>query len=446
MLDFITRFNYDDLVELTINIYGNLYLLIMIFTLAISTVQDKNHNLIKKISIPYTDEILIFYILIFLYNFTDILLIFFENSDRHPIFVAERIMVFIYYVIGGMLTLLLLDFVRKYVVDKVDYPPALIIVQILRLLQIACFVMLVISQFNGFIYYYDENGQYIHGFGFWIWQSVTVIIFLFIGITIFVNRKIVDPFLENILRIVIIIPLVAFVVSMIIPEANFTNTFVIIASLLVYLLYENYKTLYAVENVVEMESAQRKLMMDQIKPHFLHNSLNSIIYYIDRDPDKAKESLVNFSKYLRVNLNSVNTEGLIPFTQELEHTKIYLSLEKLRFEDNLNIEYDINDDDFFVPALSIQPMVENAVKHGIHKSDSGSGTVKIFTEETPECHVIKVIDNGAGFDTETLKTMDDTHIGVKNVMRRLEMECSGKLEFDSKPGEGTVCIISIPKQ
>jgi LytS/YehU family sensor histidine kinase len=94
-----------------------------------------------------------------------------------------------------------------------------------------------------------------------------------------------------------------------------------------------------------MEDAQKKLMMDQIKPHFLYNSLNSIIYYIDKNPEVAKDSLVSFSKYLRTNLNMVSLDEMIPFSQEMEHTKVYLSLEKLRFEDKLTVDFYIKDEE-----------------------------------------------------------------------------------------------------
>ena len=129
----------------------------------------------------------------------------------------------------------------------------------------------------------------------------------------------------------------------------------------------------------------------------------------------------------------------------MEHTRVYLSLEKLRFEDKLTVEFDIKDEDYKVPALSIQPMVENAVKHGIRKSASGRGSVKISTREMDDYHVIMIEDDGVGFNTEALATMDDTHIGVKNVMKRLEMECKGTLEFESSEGKGTICTIRIPK-
>ena len=257
--------------------------------------------------------------------------------------------------------------------------------------------------------------------------------------------KKLDNLLKYIVFVVVAVPILGIILDLCIPYINFNNLFIIIASLLIYLQYENYRAIYAINIVKEMEDAQRKLMMDQVKPHFLHNSLNAIIYYIDKDPAKAKESLINFSKYLRTNLDTVNTDILIPFEEELEHTKVYLSLEKLRFDDKLNIEYDIQDTDFEVPTLSLQPMVENAVKHGIRKSDTGSGTVKISTMQTENHHIITVEDDGAGFNTDTLAEMDDSHIGVKSVMRRLVIECKGTMEFESNEGRGTVCTIRIPK-
>ncbi len=163
-------------------------------------------------------------------------------------------------------------------------------------------------------------------------------------------------------------------------------------------------------------------MLSRIQPHFLYNSLTSIIYYADKDPGKTKTALVDFSRYLRKNLEAISAEGPVRFEDELEHTKKYLALEKLRFEEKLKIVYEIEDRDFSLPVLTLQPLVENAVKHGIRKNRDGTGQVTIRTFRKAEKHVIEVIDDGVGFDVESLSQSDDTHIGVMNVKKRLGME------------------------
>jgi sensor histidine kinase YesM len=197
---------------------------------------------------------------------------------------------------------------------------------------------------------------------------------------------------------------------------------------------------------LELERSRRLLTLSQIQPHFMYNSLTSIIYLCDKDTAQAKSALIDFSKYLRKNVDAISRKGLVSIKEELEHTKVYLSLEKLRFAEDLNVEFDIRDDMFMLPVLSVQPMVENAVKHGINGSDSGCGTVRIVTEEMEKYHKITISDDGAGFDTDTINELDQSHVGIANVRKRLEDECGGELIINSFPEKGTRCVILIPKE
>ena len=178
----------------------------------------------------------------------------------------------------------------------------------------------------------------------------------------------------------------------------------------------------------------------------MYNSLTSIIYLCDKDTSRAKSALIDFSKYLRKNVDAISRQGLVSIKEELEHTKVYLSLEKLRFDEDLDIEFDIKDEMFMLPVLTIQPMVENAVKHGINDSENGSGKVVISTEEMENYHKVSIRDDGAGFDVESLAKLDESHVGIANVRKRLEDECSGELIINSAPDKGTECIILIPKE
>ncbi|WP_019680272.1 sensor histidine kinase [Ruminococcus flavefaciens] len=197
---------------------------------------------------------------------------------------------------------------------------------------------------------------------------------------------------------------------------------------------------------LELERSRRLLTLSQIQPHFMYNSLTSIIYLCDKDTSRAKSALIDFSKYLRKNVDAISRQGLVSIKEELEHTKVYLSLEKLRFDEDLDIEFDIKDEMFMLPVLTIQPMVENAVKHGINDSENGCGKVVISTEEMENYHKVSIRDDGAGFDVESLAKLDESHVGIANVRKRLEDECSGELIINSAPDKGTECIILIPKE
>ena len=320
------------------------------------------------------------------------------------------------------------------------------VISFFQLLQIPLVILLIITPFTNVLYHFNDKNQYVRSPGYWIWFYVTLITFLFIGLVIIIFRKKLDRFLKKLFAISVIAPVTAFILNYFIVEVDLNNIAVTIDALIIFWLYENYRILYAIDMSREFDNMQTKMMLSQIQPHFLYNILTSIIYYADKDSAKTKDALIDFSRYLRQNLNSISTEGLVSFKEELEHTKKYLSLEKLRFEDNLEIEYDINDELFSLPVLTLQPLVENAVRHGIRKSERGKGKVTVQSKLMDTYHVVRVIDDGMGFDVAKMENMDETHIGIRNVRKRLMIECGGRLEITSKEGDGTICTIMIPEE
>ena len=196
----------------------------------------------------------------------------------------------------------------------------------------------------------------------------------------------------------------------------------------------------------ELLQSQISIMLSQIRPHFLYNALVAIQELCLIDPQTASEAVAEFSIYLRGNLDSLSIKTPIPFEKELLHVKTYLSLEKKRFDDRLNIVYDIGASDFSIPVLTLQPIVENAVRHGVTKRDEG-GSVTISTNETETDAVITVTDDGVGFDSSRVPKLDGrAHVGIENVRSRLVSMCGGTLLIQSEPGVGTVAVITIPKE
>ena len=195
---------------------------------------------------------------------------------------------------------------------------------------------------------------------------------------------------------------------------------------------------------LRLQESQISIMLSQIQPHFLYNTLNSIYQLCETNPMRARLLVNSFSEYLRNNLSSLEESGLIPFATELSHVNTYLDIEKVRFEDNLEIEYDIKCVDFSLPVLTVQPIVENAVKHGTSKK-RGGGTVKIATDEDKENYIITVSDTGCGFDPTKPKNDGKHHVGIENVRQRLSNMCSGTLKIESTEGVGTLATIIIPK-
>ena len=198
---------------------------------------------------------------------------------------------------------------------------------------------------------------------------------------------------------------------------------------------------------IDKELAENRMliMQSQIQPHFLYNSLSTIQILCEKEPGLAAEAVEHFSKYLRMNMDSLKRKECVPFEWELEHIKNYLFIEKLRFRDLLNIEYDIKTTDFSCPSLSIQPIVENAVKHGVGAKEEG-GTITLATYEDAYFYHILITDDGVGFIPEERKEDERSHIGIENTAQRLYEMCRGSLEVESEIGIGTRVSIKIPKE
>ena len=184
-------------------------------------------------------------------------------------------------------------------------------------------------------------------------------------------------------------------------------------------------------------------MISQIRPHFIYNTLGSIEQLCKLDPPKAGELVHNFAKYLRGNFGELDNPKPILMSQEMEHVHHYISIENVRFPD-MTFTFEMNSNDFKIPALTIQPIVENAIKHGLMKLQKG-GTIHVVSYETDSEYCISVVDDGVGFDTSAL--LDDRkHVGLRNIRERLKVMVNGTLEIESAVGVGTKVLIRIPKE
>ena len=193
----------------------------------------------------------------------------------------------------------------------------------------------------------------------------------------------------------------------------------------------------------ELTESRISTMMSQIRPHFIYNTLGSIEQLCIIDPPKAGELVHNFAKYLRGNFGELDNPKPILMSQEMQHVRHYISIENVRFPD-MTFSFEMNSDDFHIPALTIQPIVENAIKHGLMKLSKG-GTIRVVSYETESHYCVSVEDDGVGFDTDVL--LDERkHVGIRNIRGRLKAMVNGTLEIESRVGIGTTVLIKIPKE
>ena len=193
----------------------------------------------------------------------------------------------------------------------------------------------------------------------------------------------------------------------------------------------------------QLSESRVSTMMSQIRPHFIYNTLGSIEQLCELYPPKAGELVHNFAKYLRGNFGELDNPKPILMSQEMEHVHHYISIENVRFPD-MTFTFEMNSSDFHIPALTIQPIVENAIKHGLMKLEKG-GTIHVVSYETDTNYCVLVEDDGVGFDTNVL--LDERkHVGIRNIRGRLNAMVNGTLEIESTMGVGTKVLITIPKE
>ena len=193
----------------------------------------------------------------------------------------------------------------------------------------------------------------------------------------------------------------------------------------------------------ELTESRIATMISQIQPHFIYNTLGTIEQLCITEPKEASKLVRNFSLYLRGNFSELDNAKPIRFSQEMNHVKHYTDIEQVRFPD-MTIQYDLRSVEFLLPALSVQPLVENAIKHGLMGLEEG-GIVTISAYETDDSYMVEVTDDGVGFDMSV--GYDETkHVGIKNIRGRIEAMCGGTLTIESEIGKGTKATIRIPKE
>jgi len=192
------------------------------------------------------------------------------------------------------------------------------------------------------------------------------------------------------------------------------------------------------------------LLLSQIHPHFIYNTLNSIYYLCRNNSKEASQALLDFSEYLHQTLDASLTSDLVPFSQEIETTSLYTNLEKTRFE-YISVNYYIEEKDFLIPPLSIQPLVENSIRHGIRGKKDGFVNIRSRKERITgtDYYVVTIEDNGIGIDKSKESSKNKNYhgehsgIGMENVRNRIAALVEGEFEVVSSD-DGTIITITIP--
>ena len=287
-----------------------------------------------------------------------------------------------------------------------------------------------------------ESGYYVRGEYWAAFHAYTAVVMLLNIITVLFDRKTVRKEKRNIIGY-LLLPLVGSLLQAMFPAFNLAPVSAMLAVLICYsgLYLQNSRSL--IEKESALAGSQMNALLLQINPHFIYNTIGSIASCCQNDPEQAEKMLYSFSDYLRNNFGELAQKTMVPFATEAEHLDAYITIEKMRFPD-IEIKTDYRVTEFEIPSLSVQPLVENAISHGIMGKEAG-GTIYIRTFEDDSFRYVEVEDDGVGFSE--LQTNDGrNHIGIRNVDERLKMLCGGTLQIESCPGVGTTARILLPKE
>lgn len=347
----------------------------------------------------------------------------------------------IFYVMNNVEAFLFFAYAIIYVKGKLKITN---IVSIINLVMFFSFIVLDIANIFTRIFFYAEDGIYMRSKLMIISQGYQFVALISVFILTVFDKKL--HIVEKIaFMLYCSLPLVAIVIQNALPGYAIAYLSIIISIEILFLFVNVRKNTLLEVEAKRNKEAEIKIMMSQIQPHFIYNTLASISTLIKIDQNKAQKALDDFTEYLRANLSSLTETHLILFSDELKHIKTYVSLEKMRFNNRLNVVYELDAHDFFVPPLSIQPIVENAIKHGILKNIKG-GTVTIRTYEEEDAYYVEVIDDGVGFDINNFDLSNNKHVGINNVKSRLSSMSDAEMSIDSEPGKGTRVVVKFNKQ
>ncbi len=347
----------------------------------------------------------------------------------------------LYYICPAGLIFVYLHFVHS-LVNKFDKYFFAIIKKVLYVFGIADAVIVIVNLYGEYFFSVHKNGMFVKNENTYYLMFVFPVL-MFLLCAFYIIKLKLSVFDKITLIFCPALPLFCGVITALISESNFVPVISFCSIFIIYINLFIRRERELILNQKMLADSKIKSMVLQINPHFIYNTLGSIGSLCVEEPEKAREMIYTFSDYLRSNLGEMTKKAMIPFEQEIEHLKSYIEIEKCRFPD-IEVILDLSVTDFSIPSLSVQPLVENAITHGIMGRESG-GTVKISSFEDEKFYYICIEDNGVGFD-KFPQNDGKNHIGINNVSNRLKMLCDGELLIESTVEKGTQATIKISKK
>ena len=344
------------------------------------------------------------------------------------------------------LAYLLAIFYTQYILLNIRAPGAGTrkLARALRAVCAAAMGLNVLSCFNG-MYFTCRNGVYARGPLFLLNQALAEIVLLLDALLILTNARKLGRRTGMTLMSYAILPILAVLVQLPFPQIDTMGVAATLSLVLIYITVHVDRGRQLAEQKRRQLETDTAVMMSQLQPHFLFNALMAIQDLCHGRAPEAEAAVVEFAEFLRGNLDSLRHREPIPFERELQHTKNYLALENRRFSGRIRVEYELGPTGFLLPPLTLQPIVENAVRYGVTQRETG-GVIRIATADLGEACALIVRDDGVGFDPAAPKHDGRAHVGLSAVRARVAEQCGGTLAVESAPGAGTTVTITIPKR
>jgi LytS/YehU family sensor histidine kinase len=302
--------------------------------------------------------------------------------------------------------------------------------------------LLIFTQFSTEIYSISSKNVYQRGPWYFVLLVPPATMMIMNCISLFFRRKQLTKKQRAAFTVYLLIPLGCMLIQMFSYGLLMIVIGTSVSAMIMFVFILMDQVDHSIRQQKENAAQQASITVLQMRPHFIYNTLMSIYYLCKQDAEKAQQVILDFSSYLRKNFTAIAKADAIPFEEELEHTRAYLAVEQARFKDQLLVEFDTPFTDFRIPPLTLQPIVENAVKHGMDP-ELEPLFISISTRRQDGYAEITVDDSGPGY-----QPADDNepHIGLDNVRERLKMMCKGDLTISRRDCGGTIVTIRIPVQ
>ena len=412
--------NWTNVVNFSIPVAGIMIVLFGMVTTAASSFSDKATRRF----------LLLFYTVLALYLASDILSLIAE------LYVGRSVLTAAAYFFEILFASIILPLLALYITIKCGKTSRSAVMYIVDIIWIGFLLLLGQAQLMTSFYYISADNVFHRGPLYPVLMLPPALMMLVIFISLMMRRKQLTRKQFYGFLSYVIIPVIAMFLHLQDYGYDFIALGITLAAGIMMVILLTDQADQAARQQHKIEDQQASLMVLQMRPHFIYNTMMSIYYLVTEDPQNV---ILDFSTYLRKNFTAISREEPIPFEEELEHARAYLAVEQVRFEDELYVEYDTPYTDFELPPLTLQPLVENSVKHGIDP-ELDPLTIYISTRKTGTGYDVVVADTGPGFGSS--ESTAGNRVALSNLRERLARYGSS-LSVSDREGGGSVVTLHI---